>query len=372
MGYDPLEALQRRLEEQAADTAKRFKLQHDQLVQFDSRLQALLEENATLKDELKAAHAEIEDLKKQNEQLASQQQTSQSSQQQQPDSNADPDAMNVEESLLGQGPDGTMSSKYAHQYTPPKLGQPKHTFAQIASKRVSYPKPSRSRSRSRSHVRTYTPKTVSPASMEWAKRGFRDAEDEPKGYSFVYLKNQRRTKHSEVRRRLRLLGVPQARIIDIQFPGKGIVGLLIHSSFEKELSDLLKKAEIAMVEEYDPTAASVISDPKLEDLPDSEKKIQAKEVYQKRMLRMCLNLPQAHLGYSILRFFNETSGVHHIDSNNLDIFKRRKPAPSIQRKTRSQEDEELFVSTKQAIKDDKNNDDKNKENKNKDADAMEE
>ena len=344
MGFDPIASLQKRLEEQAADTAQRFKLQNEQLIQFNTRLESLLQENASLKDELKIAHAEIEELKQQNAQLINQQQ-------QHPKSypittNAESEEMNVEESLLGQGPEGTLASIHAHPYTPPKLGPPKQSFAQIASKKVSYPKPSRSKPRTRAHSKPHTSTTISPATMEWVKRGFQDDQNECKGYSFVYLKNQRRTKHSEVRRRLRLLGVPQARIIDIQFPGKGVVGLLIHSSFEKELLALLEKAEITTLKEYNPTAASVINDPNLTDLPDTEKAIHAKEVYQKRMLRMCLHLPQAHLGFSILRFFNQTTNMHHIDDNNLEIFKRRRPAPAIQRKQRSKDDEELFALSK--------------------------
>ncbi|KAJ8651457.1 hypothetical protein O0I10_012990 [Lichtheimia ornata] len=342
-GYDPLATLQRRLDAQEVEMANRFKLQNDQLIHFNSRLEALLQENETLRQELKDAHGEIEELKKQDAALTAQQQQ-QASKPTPPKTTttaSDPDSMQVEGSLLGQGPDGTHASKYAHDFVPPKPT----TFAQVAKSKLKGPPiPSRSKSRTRSTAGKKSNDTpISAATIEWAKRGFKDSKDEPTGYTFVYLKNQKRTKHSEVRRRLRIIGVPQARVVDIQFPSKGVVGLLIHSSFESILVELLTKAEIAIINNFDPTAETVINDPALEDLPDSEKKIHATEVYQQRMLRMCLHLPQAHLGHSILKFFHTQSGPHHISKTNLDIFTKRKPAPKIQRKPRNEDDEELFV-----------------------------
>ncbi|KAG2217957.1 hypothetical protein INT45_001391 [Circinella minor] len=49
----------------------------------------------------------------------------------------------------------------------------------------------------------------------------------PQGYTFVYLPSPYRMPHSKVRKRLRILGIAQARVLDIHFPTKGIVCLLI-------------------------------------------------------------------------------------------------------------------------------------------------
>ncbi|KAI8136433.1 hypothetical protein BJV82DRAFT_492324, partial [Fennellomyces sp. T-0311] len=69
-----------------------------------------------------------------------------------------------------------------------------------------------------------------------AGRGFQPVDQNAiQGYTFVYLNSPHRMPHSEVRNCLRILGIAQNRILDIHFPTKGYVGLLIHRSFEDEL-----------------------------------------------------------------------------------------------------------------------------------------
>ncbi|KAG2223202.1 hypothetical protein INT45_011548 [Circinella minor] len=182
----------------------------------------------------------------------------------------------------------------------------------------------------------------SAQAIAWAKRSFQK-HNGPTGYSFVYLKSNHRTKHSEVRKKLRILKVEQARVIDIQFPCKGIIGLLVHASYAPELIELLEKVNLKIIRNFDSTSSDIINDPTLQDLDLPEKKKQATQIYQKRMLRMYLNIPKASLGLAILRHFAAQEGPHNISQHNVDIFLQRKPAPTSTKKIHQQTDADLFV-----------------------------
>ncbi|KAG0183892.1 hypothetical protein DFQ28_000640 [Apophysomyces sp. BC1034] len=101
-----------------------------------------------------------------------------------------------------------------------------------------------------------------------------------------------------MRKFLGVLKVPQARIIDIQFPAKGTIALLVHAEYKQEL--------VPVKNTFDPTSADILGDPKLASLTIVERQQRAQKIYQDRMLRTCLRLP-SHLGSSVLRAFVNTS-----------------------------------------------------------------
>ena len=114
---------------------------------------------------------------------------------------------------------------------------PRHSYATIASK---HRPPTRALRRNLQRTGPPTEGMIS-----WATRIFTPPTmDADPGYTMVYMPSPRRTQHGEVRRALALLGVPQARIIDVHFPVREIIGLLIHRSFDVELRSLLRQAKI--------------------------------------------------------------------------------------------------------------------------------
>ncbi|KAI9003058.1 hypothetical protein CLU79DRAFT_892656 [Phycomyces nitens] len=66
----------------------------------------------------------------------------------------------------------------------------------------------------------------------------------PTGYKYVYIPRSRRLTHREVRQSLKTLGVESSRLLDITFPARGVVGILVHSN------------------DFDPLDPSHIADPK--------------------------------------------------------------------------------------------------------------
>ena len=95
--------------------------------------------------------------------------------------------------------------------------------------------------------------------------------------------------YSEVRNRLRILGVAQAQVLDIHFLINGIVGLLIHNSFKTDLVTALTKGGIKLMD-FDSLSPNVIMDPRLDSLIETEKIKQAQDIHQRHIFRTCLQI----------------------------------------------------------------------------------
>ena len=167
--------------------------------------------------------------------------------------------------------------------------------------------------------------------ISWAIRIFTPPTiDADPGYTMVYMPSPRRTQHGEVRRALALLGVPQACIIDIHFPVRGIIGLLIHRSFDVELRSLLRQAKINPKDDFNPVAANTVTQTEHAEKTEEERVEQARTYYRQHMLRACLRMPKVHLGWAILRHYHydvAESDPHHIDAATLEAFANERPRP---------------------------------------------
>ncbi|KAG0177653.1 hypothetical protein DFQ28_004172, partial [Apophysomyces sp. BC1034] len=71
-------------------------------------------------------------------------------------------------------------------------------------------------------------------------------------YSFIYLPCRHHLKHSNVRSMLRTLKISQARILDVQFPARGIVALLVYKQFREDLNQQLFKEGIKPILNFNP------------------------------------------------------------------------------------------------------------------------
>lgn len=88
----------------------------------------------------------------------------------------------------------------------------------------------------------------------------------PKGFEYVYLPRKRKFTRTEIRTNLRRLGVDTSRLLDISFPARSCVGLLVHAQFAAELKSLLAAAKVSPLDKFDPLDPSYLADPKYADL----------------------------------------------------------------------------------------------------------
>ncbi|KAG1442063.1 hypothetical protein G6F55_013071 [Rhizopus delemar] len=89
----------------------------------------------------------------------------------------------------------------------------------------------------------------------------------------------------DVRSRLAVLGVDPYRILDITFPARSIVGLLVHTQYNDTLTAKLTKAKIPIHHDFEPRDPAHLADPKYQSLPVSERVTIAVDIHGERCLR---------------------------------------------------------------------------------------
>jgi uncharacterized coiled-coil protein SlyX len=149
--------------------------------------------------------------------------------------------------------------------------------------------------------------------VEWALRHFQEPVG-PSGYTFLYLSTPRRTTPGELRKTFTILGVNTKRIIDIHAPTRGVLGILIHKSYEQELTTLLTTHKLKPLD-FNPLSATVIVDPRYDDHSTAARTEKATIIHQHRIGRICHRLRNQHLGNAIITHFNKMAGIHHVDDD---------------------------------------------------------
>ncbi|KAI8150216.1 hypothetical protein BJV82DRAFT_586283 [Fennellomyces sp. T-0311] len=174
--------------------------------------------------------------------------------------------------------------------------------------------------------------TPSEKQVQWAQRVFAPSKETSTEYTIVYMSSPRKTLHSEIRRALRLLGVAHERVIDVHFPAHGVVGLLVNKTYEQDLRTLLQKAKVKTNDDFNPISESAIGDAKWRAKSVEERVAFAKLLYQERILGICLRMPKTHLGFAILRHFNQLTedDHHHVGDAYLAKFQEQHPKPARQ------------------------------------------
>ena len=83
----------------------------------------------------------------------------------------------------------------------------------------------------------------------------------PTGFQYVYLPRKRKFTRTEIRQNLRRLGIDPSRILDISFPARSCVGLLVHVQYVAELEKTLNSAKVSTIASFDPVDPVHLADP---------------------------------------------------------------------------------------------------------------
>ena len=108
-----------------------------------------------------------------------------------------------------------------------------------------------------------TRRAPSARKLAAAVRAFSPADPSaPSGYEYVYLPRKRKFSRQEIRANLRRLGIDPSRLLDISFPARSCVGLLVHTQYLAELLSQLAAAKVSPVLNFDPVDPTHLADPK--------------------------------------------------------------------------------------------------------------
>ncbi|KAG0763416.1 hypothetical protein G6F57_003087 [Rhizopus arrhizus] len=80
------------------------------------------------------------------------------------------------------------------------------------------------------------------------------------GFKYIYLPTKARVPIGQIRSRLRKLDIDNNRIIDIHYPDRNIVALLIHNDYEDELRQQLQRFKVTIKEDFNPCDPQVLRD----------------------------------------------------------------------------------------------------------------
>jgi hypothetical protein len=117
---------------------------------------------------------------------------------------------------------------------------------------------------------------------------------------------------SDIRRRLRQIGLDTSRLLDITFPSRNTLGLLIHVQYKTEMCVLLKESQIIPLTSFNPLDPKHIADPKHDTLSASDRTILAAELHRERLIRG-LKFMRPHVAPAVARQYVLHSWIEESD-----------------------------------------------------------
>ena len=104
-------------------------------------------------------------------------------------------------------------------------------------------------------------------------------------FEYVYLPNKYRARLSVFRQKLRLIGLDNSRVLDVHYPARHVVALLIHTAYKEDLLKVLNKYSLPILTDFDPVSAANVRDPSFASLDSDALTAKARELQQARLVR---------------------------------------------------------------------------------------
>lgn len=142
------------------------------------------------------------------------------------------------------------------------------------------------------------------------------ASASPQAYSYIYYPSKSRISRAVQRKNLRALGAANGRILDIHYPARNVVALLVHDDYKQELIDILLKSKVTNLENYDPTNHTSITDPKYAGSSIEEKSAIASKKHNERLVR-ALPFIRHHISRSVAAFFLKNNAISQPQHDNF-------------------------------------------------------
>ncbi|KAL0073617.1 hypothetical protein F4703DRAFT_1972194, partial [Phycomyces blakesleeanus] len=125
-------------------------------------------------------------------------------------------------------------------------------------------------------------------------------ESGPSAYAFVYLPCHHHLKYSQVRKLLKTFKIQQSCVLDIAFPERGTLFLLVHNDFKNKITQLFADIGVSMKTDFDPLDHQIIADLAHAHKPMQDCQQLAYKLHHQHLLALCLCL-SAPLGKSVMR-----------------------------------------------------------------------
>jgi hypothetical protein len=117
-----------------------------------------------------------------------------------------------------------------------------------------------------------------------------------------------------LRSKLRDLRINHSRILDIHYPDRHIVALLVHNDYADELRDHFIKCRVTPSDEFDPCDPKVVRDPAHASKTEEERTEIAHRLHCDRMSR-AIQFIRPPVRFAVARFFHKQ---HWITDQELE------------------------------------------------------
>ncbi|KAI8326676.1 hypothetical protein EDC96DRAFT_453902 [Choanephora cucurbitarum] len=104
-------------------------------------------------------------------------------------------------------------------------------------------------------------------------------------FEYVYLPNKYRARLSVFRQKLCLIGLDNSRVLDVHYPARNVVALLIHTAYKENLLKVLNKYSLPVLTDFDPFSVANVRDPSFASLDTDALTAKARELQQARLVR---------------------------------------------------------------------------------------
>ncbi|KAI9473768.1 MAG: hypothetical protein EXX96DRAFT_579264, partial [Benjaminiella poitrasii] len=163
-----------------------------------------------------------------------------------------------------------------------------------AAKKAASPTASTTTKKQRSN----RPSKPFPRQVASATRQFTPLpQDSNPGFQYLYLPSRNKETLPRLRDKLAYLKVNNWRVLDIHFPARQVVALLVHNDYASELCSLFAAAGITPLVDFNPLDPQHLNDPRLASLPAEALAHKVLLVHQGRLrrgLKFIRSLPVRH------------------------------------------------------------------------------
>lgn len=154
--------------------------------------------------------------------------------------------------------------------------------------------------------------------------------DATPGYKYVYIPRARRMDRKDIRQRFQKLGIAPIRILDITFPARSVIGVLIHSDFQEEFLNSLAASKVEPIQGFDPLAHEHVADPQFKDMAIPQRARLASAIQQDRCIRT-LEFLRPYLVLGVAKYFVQKNWIP--EAMAASIYQARVPRPTKRTKT---------------------------------------
>ncbi|KAI7856313.1 hypothetical protein BDC45DRAFT_423326, partial [Circinella umbellata] len=133
------------------------------------------------------------------------------------------------------------------------------------------------------------------------------------GFKFVYLHQHHRMTIKQLLDTLRKLKVDNSRVLDVHFPDRGVVGILIHNDFEAEFAAQLNCRGVKLFDSFDPYHPDIVRDSEYKDKSNEDRTIQAKIIFNNTCNRAINFIKTPHIKIAVARNFLQQEWISEAD-----------------------------------------------------------